>query len=318
MRLQGLLALLAGAACTPAKTQSASPSATQTAPGAALSATQTAPGAALSATQTALSAAPAAPGFHFELMTTAGVGEMPVRIDVEGEVVTLVRAEATSEGQPIGVFRARLGAGDRAHIERAVPDAADPAPPIPPETPSIRVVLRSNGRNVDRRFGLPSLSPSTAAILDVASHLEELALRSPYRAFRLEVAAPSAPPVAGRPITLRVGLVNAGTEPLTLTFEAGAPHLEAAPPPPLPRPGFTPLPVVWTRISADLGRGPFTLPQGGRVELDALATFHEPGQRAVWARLDGQVTLRGTGPEETHFRGLCVARPIVVTVVARP
>src|SRR5262249_879531 len=106
--------------------------------------------------------------------------------------------------------------------------------------------------------------------------------------------------------------------PLMLTFDAGAPHLEAAPPPPPPKPGFTPLPVVWTRISADLAGGPFTLPPGGRVDVDVLATFPDPGQRAVWARLDGQVTLREAGHEDVRFRGLCVARPILVNVAARP
>lgn len=302
-RISALLALLVGAACTPTATQSASPSATQT------------------PTQTPLDVAPAsgdAAGFRFELTATAGIGGVPERIVVEGDVVTLVHAEAAAEGQPIGVFRAALGAGDRTRIEGAVPDVAAPGPPIAPDTPSLHVVLSSKGRHVDRRIGLPSVSPAVTAILDVAHRLEVLALGSPYRAFRLEVAAPPSPPLAGRPVSLRVGLVNAGTEPLTLTFAAGAPHLEAAQPPPPPTPGFTPLPVVWTRISADLGGGPFTLPPGGRVDVDAIATLPEPGQRAVWARFDGQVTLRGAGPEEVRFRGLCVARPILVMVAARP
>lgn len=201
-------------------------------------------------------------GFSFEYAQHAGYGGLPIRISIAGTHATLIRQDALAGGDPIGVFRAEIGAAQQARLASAVPDSIDSSVPAMRDAGYFTVRLQADGRKVDLRISQhPAALEKARDLMREVGLLETGLAWKPVRAFTLELAP-----------GFVVRFHNIGTEAVRVAFQTLGLTIESIPAAEPPKvPGVTPPSRVW-----ELANGEAALPPGLEIAPGASADVRLP------------------------------------------
>ncbi len=270
----------------------------------------------LSCRKAELSALAGPEDFRFGYVLSAGPGDVPLRLSIDGHQATLIRQRAVPEagGEAIGVFRAELLDEDLSRIESVFPDRIKDVEPPAPDTPCSRFKLTSNGRNIE--LLVPHEPEALAQVSELAAEVDRLTqqlLAKPYRALCLELVVPKSAPVAGRSSRIKVQLRNPGEQPVQVGLQEPGVWIEAAPAPePVTDPNVTPLPVIWDRISTGApSRRSVKVKGGASAEVSVPVAFSQPGPMLVQARFEREGELDA---EAAEIFGAVMSEPVELDV----
>lgn len=304
------LLLVAAAAC--GKTSSSPPaSSTQSTTAApAASPTSAVPDAIAPRAMAPCVPSPAVADVHATASVGGGFGAELEALFIDGSRAVLVVREASVEGAPIGAFEACLRDEDVRALEPLARAAAAAGERLQRDAGVFSFRLQTRERTIEVRTPLPPSSAAGSALVREVDRWLVAARSNPLQAVRLELAPPDGSLVLGRPATYKLRLVNVGSAPLTVSFPAEGPWLEATDVP-LEAPTW----AAVTEKAKSLGR--IALAAGASSEIPMIVKHDVAKKLAVWARFEGRIELAGVPHAESAFFTRMMSKPLMVEVRPR-
>ena len=242
---------------------------------------------------------------RIESVVVPGFPPATMRRRIEGHCATLTM----SEGDRIGVFRARLDDATVQKIVDATPDAIDVKGMVP-DMPVCAIDLKTPTRDVHLIVPLTAPAPKAAEVMTLSNAIDQTLLHRPYQTVRATTkVAPLRSNVAG---VARVTLTNDGA--VAVDVRVGSIHVLSAP-------LSTDTQGAGAAILLEAGTSGATtlhLDARGSTSVDVAVTMKKPCTQIALARIDLAFDIdaaKAVAPNGSHtIKAVIEARDFSVDV----